>query len=109
MSTTAAADRTIVSSGSARTPAARHRLGPVEVFMLSAWCGLAAGLLEVGMRVLCRSIDPTDRLYLMSRHFVWLAPLSNLLLFCGMGSVLAVATRLWPRHGGWLCPRIIGS
>ena len=46
--------------------------------MLSAWCGLAAGLLEVGTRVLCRAINPTDRLYLMSRHFVWLTPLANL-------------------------------
>ena len=54
--------------------------------MLSIWCGLAAGWLEVGTRVLCRSINPTNRLYLMSRHFVWLTPLTNLLLFSGCGS-----------------------
>src|SRR5262249_9021622 len=51
---------------------------------------------------------PPNRLYGMSRHFVWLAPLANLLLFAAMGSVLAVATRLRPRRWGWLGPRIIG-
>ena len=40
---------------------------------------------------LCRAIDPTKRLYMMSRHFVWLAPLANLLLFLGLGLFLAVA------------------
>ena len=30
----------------------------------------------------------------MSRHFVWMAPLSNLLLFAGIGVVLAMATKL---------------
>ena len=62
------------------------QFGPRDVLLLSAWCGLAAGWLEVGTRVLCRSIDPTNRLYLMSRHFVWLVPLSNLMLFFGHGS-----------------------
>ena len=53
----------------------RHRrLGPVDVFVLSVCCGLAGGLLEVAARVTCRSIDPTNRLYGMSRHFVWLVP-----------------------------------
>ena len=64
--------------------------------------GLSAGLLEVGTSVLCRAIDPTDRLYLMSRHFVWLMPLANLLLFFGLGLFLAGLTKLRPRLGGWL-------
>ena len=90
-----------------RTPIARPRLWALEVLQLSAWCGLAAGWLEVGTRVLCRSINPTNRLYLMSRHFVWLVPLTNLLLFLGVGCLLALATRLWPRRGGWLSPRLL--
>ena len=36
----------------------RARLGPLDVLVLSAWCGLAAGWLEVGTRVLCRAIHP---------------------------------------------------
>jgi arylsulfatase A-like enzyme len=69
--------------------------------------GLAAGLVEVGTRVLCRTIDPTDRLYLMSKHFVWLTPLANLLLFLALGLCLAGLTVLWPRPGGWLSARLL--
>jgi arylsulfatase A-like enzyme len=101
------ADRSIVSSGSAQAPAARRRLGPLEVLILSAWCGLAGGLLEVWMRILCRAIDPTERMHMMSRHFVWLAPLSHLLLVSGVGLLLAIATALRPGRGGWLSARII--
>ena len=46
-------------------------------------------------------------MYLMSRQFVWLVPLSNLLLFFVVGLFLAVATKLWPRPAGWLSPRLI--
>jgi len=81
----------------------------VDVLVLSVWCGLAAGLLEVGTRALCRAIDPTKRLYMMSRHFIWLAPLANLLVFLGLGLFLAIVTRLRPRLGGWLGPRLLGA
>jgi arylsulfatase A-like enzyme len=77
------------------------------VLVLAAWCGLAAGLLELGTRILCRSIDPTKRLYQMSRHFIWLAPLTYLGFFLGIGLFFAAVTRIWPRKGGWLGPRLI--
>ncbi|MGO9468338.1 MAG: hypothetical protein ACLQVF_29755, partial [Isosphaeraceae bacterium] len=92
----------------ARTLVTRRHLGALDVLLLSACGGLAGGLLEVGMRVLCRSIDSTYRLYMMSRHFVWLAPLANLLLFSSLGLLLALATKFWPRWGGWLSLRVIG-
>ncbi len=90
-----------------RTPSAKPRLWALEVLQLSAWCGLTGGWLEVGTKVLCRSINPTNRLFLMSRQFVWLIPLTNLLLFLGVGCIMALATRLWPRVGGWLSPRLL--
>jgi arylsulfatase A-like enzyme len=68
---------------------------------------VAGGLLEVAARVLCRAIHPTNRLYMMTRHFVWLAPLSNLLFFSVAGLFLALAVRRWPRRGAWFCTRII--
>ena len=74
---------------------------------LAAWFGLAAGWLEVGTRVLCKGLVGNNRLYLMTRHFVWLVPLSNLLLFLIGGGLLAVATKLWPRLAGWLSLRIL--
>jgi arylsulfatase A-like enzyme len=46
-------------------------------------------------------------MYLMNRHFIWLAPLANLLVFIGAGSLLACATKLWPRRSGWFCPRLV--
>jgi arylsulfatase A-like enzyme len=87
--------------------AARHRIKAVDLFLLSAWCGLASGLLEVGARVICRAIDPTRRLYMVSRHFLWLGPLSSFLFFLGIGLVLSVAVKVSPRAAGWLSPRLI--
>jgi arylsulfatase A-like enzyme len=90
-----------------RSPRHSGRLGAVDILFFSAWCGLAAGLVEVGTRLLTRIIAPHGRLYMMSRHFVWLAPLSTLLLFLAMGLGLAIVARLWPRIGGWLGPRVV--
>ncbi len=107
MGSTTYPDLTTPSRRTARSGAAPRQLGARDVLLLSAWCGLAGGLLEVGMKILCRFIHPTDRLYQMSRHFVWLAPLTYLLLFLAMGLFLAAVTRLWPRRGGWLSRRLI--
>ena len=81
----------------------------MDVLLMSVWCGLAAGLLEVGARVLPRSFDTFFRLYGLSRHFVWLVPLTNGILFSGIGIFLALVTLWWPRRGGWLGPRILGA
>ena len=87
--------------------ARRRRLTALDVLILSAWCGLFGGLLEVGARVLCRWIDPPNRLYGLSRHFIWLVPLSTLLFFSAMGSCLALGTKVWPRRGAWLSTRFL--
>jgi arylsulfatase A-like enzyme len=90
-----------------RSPETVSRLGPGDVLVLSAWCGLAAGELEVVARILYRALSSTQRLYLMTRHFVWLVPLINLILFLGFGLLLILAMRLWPRRAGWLSPRLL--
>jgi arylsulfatase A-like enzyme len=77
------------------------------VLALSAWCGLAAGWLEVGTRIFCRAINPIDRLYLMSRHFVWLTPLANLMVFLGVGLCVAAITALRPQSASWLGHRLL--
>ena len=107
MNTTNPADRVACALEPDPRPAPVRRLGPLDVLVLSAWCGLAAGWLEVGTRVLLKSIIVTGRMYLMSRQFVWLVPLTNLLMFFVAGLFLAVATKLWPRPAGWLSPRLI--
>ena len=94
------------SQSRSRSPEAVRRLGPVDVLVLSAWCGLAAGELEVAARIVYRALSSTQRLYLMTRHFVWLVPLINLVLFLGLGVLLVLATRLWPASGGMVGPAV---
>jgi hypothetical protein len=105
--TTTIADPPTSGLGRGETLTSRQRLGPWDVLALAAWLGLAAGWLEVGTRVLCKSLIGNNRLYLMTRQFVWLVPLSNLLLFLIGGALLAAATKLWPRLAGWLSTRIL--
>jgi arylsulfatase A-like enzyme len=99
----------ISPTGTKRTAlstATQRRLSPLDVLVLSAWCGLTGGLLEVAARLVCK-ILPSHRMYSLSRHFIWMTPLSNLLLFCGMGLFLALATKFCPRRGGWLFSRLV--
>ena len=107
MSTIVSVDQINSPSRFARTLAGSRRLGPLDVLMLSIWCGLAGGLLEVATTICVRNLIPTARGYLMSRHFVWLTPLSNLMLFSVFGILLTVIAWLWPQRGGWLGPRLI--
>jgi arylsulfatase A-like enzyme len=97
---------TLPSSGLKQPRAIRQTISGRDLFLLSAWCGLAAGLLEVGTRVLCRAIDPSERLYLTSHHFIWLSPLSNLAFFMLIGLILAAAIKVAPRATGWFGPRL---
>ena len=96
-----------MNSGSDQSEQPAHRPGRVDVLWLAALCGLAGGELEVASRVVRRAFSTTDRMYLLTRHFFWLVPLIDLGLFLGFGVLCAVATRLWPRRAGWLCPRLI--
>ena len=88
-----------------RTEVFQTLIGPFDVVVLSVWCGLVAGLFEVGTRILCRAIDPTKRLHWMTRHFVWMTPLANMVVFLGLGLFLAAMTARWRRRGGWLSSR----
>jgi arylsulfatase A-like enzyme len=107
MSRTTGTEKNASSAGTAQSPAAQRHLGPLDVLVLSLWCGLAAGLLEVGARVLPRTIATSYQLHNLSRHFVWLVPLTDLLLFAGIGVFLAAAAKCWPRGGGWLSARML--
>jgi arylsulfatase A-like enzyme len=99
---------TIFSSQSrSESPEAVSRLALTDVLFLSAWCGLAAGELEVAARIVHRALSSTERLYLITRHFVWLVPLINLALFLGLGVLLVLVSRVWPRRARWLSPRLI--
>jgi arylsulfatase A-like enzyme len=108
VSTTTPADRKVSPARSGPARPTPPRLGPLDILVLSAWCGLAAGLLEVAARVVGKTYFSSNRLYMMTRHFFWLVPLSNLLFFTVIGLLLALFAALRPRFGRWLGPRLIG-
>ena len=84
-----------------RAPVAKP-LGLMSLLLLSAWCGLVAGLLEVGTIVIRKEAFDANHLYGMSRHFVWLIPVTNLGVFLVLGLFGWIAGLAWPRRGRWL-------
>jgi len=85
------------------------RLGPLAILVLSAWCGLVSGLLEVGTTVLRKQAFDLNHLYWMSRHFIWLVPLTNLVIFLLLGVVLSLLALRGRRRGRWLATRLLGT
>ncbi len=85
------------------SPAFANGLGALDMLALSAWCGLAAGELEVAVRVIPRALSPAYPLVMMTRHFVWLVPLVNLALFLTLGAILLLgdAPLASPRGLAW--------
>jgi arylsulfatase A-like enzyme len=71
------------------------RLGPVALLGLSAWCGMLAGPLEVAAFVARKRFFDTNQLLSMSRHFIWLVPLIDLLilLLAGLAGCLIIMLR----------------
>ncbi len=94
----------VAKAGSTATDPGAGALGLISVLVLTSWCGLVAGLLEVAAIVVRKSFDP-NRFSLMSRHFVWLIPVTNLLIFVMLGFVGWLAIWAWPHRGRWLLGR----
>jgi hypothetical protein len=86
-----------------------NRLGVRSVLLLSAWCGLVAGLLEVGTVVVRAQVFGPDHFYRMSRHFVWLIPLTNLCVFLVLGLIVCGVILVWPSRGRRLVTRGLGA
>jgi arylsulfatase A-like enzyme len=107
MSATPLPDHMSRSPAGGRDRPVPNQIRAIDLLLLSAWCGLPAGLLEVAARVLCRFIDPANRLYLVSRHFLWLGPLSNLFFFAVIGAICAITVKLLPRAAVWFSLRLI--
>jgi arylsulfatase A-like enzyme len=103
---TADATKTDSTSIFSRGPAP-DRLHILDVFVLSIWCGLLAGLAEVGVIVLRKRLVDVNRFYWMSRHFVWLIPLSNLVIFLAIGLALTLLLLYRPGRAGPYAVRIL--
>ncbi|MGC8644047.1 MAG: sulfatase-like hydrolase/transferase, partial [Isosphaeraceae bacterium] len=81
-------------------------LRPRHLLVLSLWCGLLAGPLEVGAIVLRTHFLALNRFYWMTRHFVWLVPLTNLLIFLALGLAFWLVA-LCGHSGRWLAARLL--
>jgi arylsulfatase A-like enzyme len=97
------------TAGSSSQDRAANRLGPVTILVLSAWCGLVSGLLEVGITVVRKRMVDRNHLYWMSRHFIWLTPLANLVIFVAVGVILSLLVVCGRRRGRWLVARLMGT
>ncbi len=81
-------------------------LGPLSVFPLAIWCGLAVGTLEVVIVVIRKQFVDLNRLYWMPRQFLWLTPIADVAIFAGLGVVLGVVA-VMGRPGRWLASRLL--
>ena len=81
----------------------------VSLLLLSAWCGLVAGLLEVATIVLRKQFFDPDRLYKLSRYFVWLIPVVNLGIFLALGLLGCAIIVLARQRGRWLVNRALAQ
>jgi arylsulfatase A-like enzyme len=95
------------TAGSTAGNPATSRMGPVTLLVLSVWCGLISGLLEVGIRILHKRLFDPNQLYWVSRHFIWLTPLANLVIFLALGMLLSLLVLCSRRRGRWLAARLL--
>ena len=79
------------------------------IIALSAWCGLVAGLLEVGAILLRKHLFDADRALRLSHHFAWLIPVANLCIFIALAVVGSAVVLIWPHRGRWLFTRTLAA
>jgi arylsulfatase A-like enzyme len=84
-----------------------QRMGPLAILVFSAWCGLISGLLEVAAIVVRKQTFDQDQFYAMSRHFIWLVPLINLVIFLAVG--VFVLLPLGRSRAYWLTARVLAA
>src|SRR5262245_40110960 len=104
--------RVVVATDAARAGSSTpdptiHRPGCLSWLFLSACCGLVGGLLESAAIVLRKQVFDPNPFYRMSRHFLWLIPLSNLCVFLMLGLFGGAIVLAWPRRGRWLFWRVL--
>jgi hypothetical protein len=84
-----------------------HRRTLASLLLLSIWCGLCAGLLEVATIVFRKHTFDSNQFYGMSRQFVWLIPATNLGVFLAVGLIGGILSLAWPRSGRRVVARVL--
>ena len=70
-----------------------------RLLFVSAWCGLAAGLLEATTLAIRKHTYDPNHLSGMSHHFPWLIPLADLSLFLAAGLIACLIVLVAPGIG----------
>ncbi|MGP0063556.1 MAG: sulfatase [Isosphaeraceae bacterium] len=109
MSTPTAISEQTSPAGSSSLALDANRPGVMAFLILSAWCGLVSGLLDVGTLILRKQFFDLNRLYWMSHHFIWLIPLTNLGIFLVAGMVLFLLGRSGHHRARWIAPRLLAA
>ncbi|MDG3004780.1 sulfatase [Paludisphaera mucosa] len=83
-------------------PAAERTVSPLGVARLALLFGLLTGALELTQWLVRNAVSGGVSLgdFQMSRHFFWMIPASNLVIFGGSGAVLGLVAWLRPRWAG---------
>lgn len=69
--------------------------------LLATWFGLVTGLIELGLLQARNHFSGWSSLSALqiSRHYHWMIPSANFLVFVSAGVCLGLLARVWPRHG----------
>ena len=69
--------------------------------ILATWFGLVTGLIELGLLQARNHFSGWSSLSALqiSRHYHWMIPSANFLVFVSAGVCLGLLARVWPRHG----------
>src|SRR4051794_6158617 len=86
---------------SADTEQSNEQDTPGRPLILATWFGLVTGLLELGLLEARNHFSGWSSLSALqiSRHYPWMIPSANFLLFVTAGLCLGLLARIWPRHG----------
>ncbi len=100
--------------GSELPPAAAAKAGPGSqqrasgLFLTTLWFGLLAGWLELGLVLAQRAVNPHVSIDTLrtNRHFVWMVPVSDVLIFGVVGLAIALLARFRPALARWIALRL---
>ena len=90
-------------------PAVGEKAGPGSqqgagaLFLTTLWFGLLAGWLELGLVLAQRAVNPHISIDMLrtNRHFVWMIPVSDALIFGVVGLSIALLARFRPGLARW--------
>ena len=93
----------------AETAPEPSRLRGVGVFTMAVWLGLVVGLLEVGLLVAQKWLNHVSLIgsLRLNQHYVWMIPLSHLIVFATFGIALELFARTRTRAARLFVPRAL--